>query len=307
MDKIQHLIGSDAFSDLLSKNLTTLQHIVNSEDKFLHNVTRLPVDLIHNLKLTAAEELIKHKFQPADQIVPWKRISTGCQNIDNILKGGIPVSGIVEIYGCSGVGKTQFCLQLALQIQLQYQLEEEQKDVIFISTEDVFPTKRLNQLARAFNEKYNANINFEDHIYLDHIADIVHLKNCLINRVPNFLESKNVGLIVIDSVAGLFRSENENCNYASRSQEFNLISKVLNNLQDQYQLAILVVNQVTDNIEMGISEPCLGLSWANNVTCRFCMSRNNISSIRKFEVIFAPDLPTSSTYVIIKEDGISNV
>lgn len=38
--------------------------------------------------------------------------------IDSITRGGLPVNGITEIYGESGVGKTQFCLQLCLMVQL---------------------------------------------------------------------------------------------------------------------------------------------------------------------------------------------
>lgn len=50
-------------------------------------------------------------------IEPCKYLKTGCTNIDDIIKG-IPVnSGITEIYGESGSGKTQLALHLSLQVQ----------------------------------------------------------------------------------------------------------------------------------------------------------------------------------------------
>ena len=47
-----------------------------------------------------------------------RKIGTGCESIDEILHGGVPVNGIVELFGKSGVGKTQFCIQLSLMVQL---------------------------------------------------------------------------------------------------------------------------------------------------------------------------------------------
>lgn len=48
----------------------------------------------------------------------WKRVSTGCRQVDRLLSGGVPCRGITELAGQSGSGKTQLCLQLALTVQL---------------------------------------------------------------------------------------------------------------------------------------------------------------------------------------------
>lgn len=45
-------------------------------------------------------------------------ITTGCEQIDKVLGGGLFKYGITEISGESGCGKTQFCLQIALTVQL---------------------------------------------------------------------------------------------------------------------------------------------------------------------------------------------
>lgn len=45
-------------------------------------------------------------------------ITTGCQELDEVLGGGIPVRGITEVAGESSSGKTQLALQLALHTQL---------------------------------------------------------------------------------------------------------------------------------------------------------------------------------------------
>lgn len=91
--------------------------------------------------------------------------------MDAVTRGGIAVHGITEIVGCSGVGKTQFCLHLSLMTQLPDYLGGLGKSVVYICTEDVFPAKRLKELASTFSLK--CQINFEDNIFIEHIADVV--------------------------------------------------------------------------------------------------------------------------------------
>lgn len=44
--------------------------------------------------------------------------TTGCSVLDHKMNGGIPVGGIIEVWGDAASAKTQFCLQLALTAQL---------------------------------------------------------------------------------------------------------------------------------------------------------------------------------------------
>lgn len=98
-------------------------------------LTHLDAEDLKNVVKATAEVVIASKFtiglyfkydvfecdwfeKLAVHLAPWKRISTGCSQIDEIIRGGIPVNGITEIVGPSGVGKTQLCLQLSLMSQL---------------------------------------------------------------------------------------------------------------------------------------------------------------------------------------------
>lgn len=117
-------------------------------------------------------------------------------------------------------------------------------EVVFLCTEDPFPSKRLDQLATAFRLKHNTDFKFEDHIYIKHLTDTVQLHKCLVTELPYFLSTKSAGLIIVDSIAGIYRSDNKNVDYVQRSREFLNICKALNRLQDCYNCAILIVNQV---------------------------------------------------------------
>lgn len=104
-----------------------------------------------------------------------------------------------------------------------------------------------------------------------------------------------VRVIVIDSIAALFRSEFENTplELKRRSSLFFKISGILKSLAKKFGLAVVVTNQVVDLI--GSSEgvngirvgnlnslcssgrrvsPALGLAWANCVNSRLFLSRN---------------------------------
>lgn len=103
------------------------------------------------------------------------------------------MNGITEIVGCSGAGKTQLCLQLSLLCQFPEVNKGDGKKkfahiniaflsgVLYICTEDAFPSKRLAELVEKIPQRYNhyklGNINFKDNIYVEHLVDFVSCDN----------------------------------------------------------------------------------------------------------------------------------
>lgn len=125
-------------------------------------------------------------------------------------------------------------------------------------------------------------------------------------RLPKFLSKTNIGLIVIDSIAAIFRSENLDVDYVKRSQEFHIIVNKLLELGTEHKIAIVCTNQVTDDPDSEKLQPCLGLAWRNLLTCRFRLSRFN-SCIREFSIDFAPDLQPKTCQFMIKDNGLVNI
>lgn len=122
---------------------------------------------------------------------------------------------------------------------------------VYISTEDIFPSKRFHQLAEHFKLTYHIpTVDIEDNLYLSHAADYEQLRRRLSVELPRLLSTRNIGLVVIDSIAGVFRSENETANYTSRGQEIAHIAHILNTLNDKYNFAVVCSNQVSDFIEI---------------------------------------------------------
>ncbi|KAB0804844.1 hypothetical protein PPYR_01814 [Photinus pyralis] len=241
--------------------------------------------------------MLRREFISARDIPAWPRLTTGCPSIDSVTSGGIPINGLTEIAGPSGVGKTQLCLQLAITVQLPAGLG---KGAIYICTEDLFPSKRLHQLAACFSDH-----KVMDNVFVEHISDYEQLRRCCQIRIPMLLLKRPIGLVVIDSIAGVFRSDSATVDYSQRSREFSTIVTSLNKLCLQYGIAVVVTNQVGDNSMKGRSEPCLGLAWSNLVTCRFWISRE-LEGVRNFEVVFAPDLPNKTAQFVIISSGVKD-
>ena len=55
-----------------------------------------------------------------------RTFSTGCPIIDKTLDGGIRLGQVTELYGESGCGKTQLCIQMSLEVQRTFRARAEE-------------------------------------------------------------------------------------------------------------------------------------------------------------------------------------
>ncbi|CAM6120406.1 unnamed protein product [Calypogeia fissa] len=150
-----------------------------------------------------------------------------------------------------------------------------------------------------------------------------------------------VRLLVIDSIAALFRTDFDNRTISALTGRGNLffqISSKLKKLAEKYNLAIVVTNQVTDYFEsteaprrrdaaagaslaaVGTAEvlftsgrrvvPSLGISWAHCVNTRLFLSRFDLSSNRiwrTMQVVFAPHLANVTCNFVVDADGVKGI
>merc|ERR1719281_2153477 len=85
----------------------------------------------------------------AEQQVARIMIGTGCQELDNILEGGLESGSITEVYGEYRCGKTQFCHTLAVTCQKEVDMGGGEGKCLYIDTEGTFRPQRLQQIAEA--------------------------------------------------------------------------------------------------------------------------------------------------------------
>ncbi|KAI0453217.1 DNA repair protein RAD57 [Xylaria acuta] len=190
---------------------------------------------------------------------PWRTISTLDASLDAALGGGVPTGYITEITGESGAGKTQFLLTLLLSVQLPppHGLG---RPALYISTEAALSTKRLSQIL-AQNPSFRTLDTDAARPSLDRVIstvtpDLESQDHILTYQVPVEVARRDVGLIVLDSVAANYRAEFERgsgsgsggggSNMAARSAGLVRLGHLLRELARKHDLAVVVANQVAD-------------------------------------------------------------
>uniref|UniRef100_A0A7N8X171 DNA repair protein n=1 Tax=Mastacembelus armatus TaxID=205130 RepID=A0A7N8X171_9TELE len=266
------------------------------------------------------------------------RLGVGCPVLNELLRGGLPVGGVTELSGESGAGKTQLALQLCLSVQYPTEHKGLNSGAVYISTEDSFPIRRLQQLIREQSSLRSdvppsliSSLQFSDHIYIEHAADLESLQVCLSRRVPLLLARGLVRLVVVDSVAALFRSEFQAADWLERNKQLIAFSSTLHHLSQEFTTPVLCINQVIYTFHSWITHPkasardsvplssnvspALGLAWANQVMVRLMMWRlqetvvrgDQSSVLRKLEVVFAPHLARDSRDTAVWREGVQGV
>lgn len=222
-------------------------------------------------------------------------LSTGCPVFDTFLRGGIMSHGITEVAGESASGKTQLCLQLSLTVQLSQDSGGLSAGAMYVCTEDAFPNRRLVQMVSLLQQRCPdvqlMNIRFTDNVYVEHCADIDQMLTLMSHKVSTLLAAGKIRLVIIDSVAGLFRGADDAVKspattadyFIKRAKKLSSLGSVLHRLSIRHDAVIIAVNQVSDTVNAGSrfgqvergsdKVPALGLSWANVVTTRLMLSR----------------------------------
>jgi DNA-repair protein XRCC3 len=137
-----------------------------------------------------------------------------------------------------------------------------------------------------------------DNIFVEAIQTPDELLDFLKDRLPNLLNmpARPLKLIIIDSIAALFRTEYDNTT-AELGRRTKVLFRVANRLKifaEEHHLSVVVVNQIVDffkapdcgfqdQSQMGNLEiletsgrrvvPALGLAWANCISTRIFLSR----------------------------------
>lgn len=156
-----------------------------------------------------------------------ERLATGCEPIDTLLNGGIEKGIINNIYGESGTGKTNFCIQVAVRVA------EQGKTPVYIDTEGGFSPERFLQMST--EEALDRLLYREATSFEEQIAVIKELEE---------LETDNLGLIIVDSAVSLYRLNVNGENASEVNQKLSQQLSTLSKLARKHNIPVVVTNQV---------------------------------------------------------------
>ncbi|KFP05616.1 DNA repair protein XRCC3 [Calypte anna] len=340
MDWDQCDLNPKVIAALKKADIKSIKEILNLSGADLQRLMKLSSADIQCLLKTVSHMLRRNSMLTALQLYQDKdhlssqhqKLSLGCSVLNNLLKGGIPLVGITELAGESSAGKTQIGLQLCLCVQYPYKYGGLESGAVYICTEDAFPSKRLQQLIDQ-QHKLRADvpaetiqkIKFGNNIFIEHAADLDTFQNCITNRISLLLTRGMVRLVVIDSIAALFRCEFGASESVLRGRYLQTFGAQLHRLSTRFRTPIMCINQKSlmpiffnSVVDKRVS-PALGITWANQLLMRLMASRvpqpeqslgvvsHHTGSVRTLRVVFAPHLPPSFCYYTVNLEGVRGI
>ena len=262
--------------------------------------------------------------------------------------------GLTELVGEAGACKSQLAFQLLLQVQLPLPPSSPPLPSgfdrspygldgcgVYLSTEGSAPIGRLQQLQDGIRRRlpWTADYDFLDSAFVWPLRTVEELE-AAVERLPQRVAEHRLRLVVLDSIAGLFRLDDSASSASSSSAASTKaeclfrLSAALRRLSAVHHLCVVVCNQVTDLFHSGDQQalerwamessgrlvvPALGLTWANCINCRVGLTRkgggrggggagqDTADLSRSMEVLFAPHLPQRRLRFEVDGEGVRGI
>jgi len=206
-----------------------------------------------------------------------------------------PNNGIIEICGLAGSGKSNMTFHIAVQMYFS----NPNRKVVYINTEGPFPNERLRKIA-SYNhtqEEVDEFMAYFQIIKAEYVNELCEIINTTIPAI--FVEAKDSppSLVIIDSIAALFRLEFSQAQIKQRTQLLFDISTTLKWISTAYNALIITTNQATANMNPFTSfvqdwVPSLGLSWSYCINTRLVLTKTSM----KREISLKRDNGSYETY-----------
>ncbi len=165
-----------------------------------------------------------------------QRLSTGARVFDDLLGGGFEPRVITQIYGGPASGKSVLCILAAVSCL------RAGRGVIFIDTEG-FSVERFRQVAGDDAEQLaHELILYEPHDF--------EQQGIMIAGIGRHLQGGRIGLIVMDSATGLYRTRFEKGGEVIRRLTRQMLQ--LLGYAKKYNIPVLITNQVYMDVQKNI-------------------------------------------------------
>ncbi|KAG2146951.1 P-loop containing nucleoside triphosphate hydrolase protein [Suillus bovinus] len=239
-----------------------------------------------------------------------EKFTTGDAELDSMLGGGIRTGMLWEVVGESAAGKTQLALQLSLLVQLPPSLGGVLGSAFYLTVASQLQTTRMEQILNNHPLLSPPLCSFAN-IQHASVPTIEKLIFVLSKSLPQYISandqnspsSRPLKLIVIDAIAELFHTSKRTTTQflVERSRRLSEIGMLLHSLASKHQIAVLVLNEVSDTIDRDTApldsgqigykdqfrwfgragsilgedrkEATLGLVWSNQLNVRIFLSR----------------------------------
>lgn len=237
-------------------------------------------------------------------------ITTGSRELDKLLNGGIETGSLTELIGEFRTGKTQLCHTLAVTCQLPVSANGAEGKCLYIDTESTFRPERVLSVAGRY--KMNETDVLKN-ICTARAYNTDHQMN-LLSQAAGMMMKSRFSLVIIDSATAHYRTDySGRGELANRQMHLGKFLRSLQNLANEFGVAVVLTNQVVANVDQGPmmmmgdnKKPIGGNIMAHASTTRLFLKKGR-GETRICKVYDSPNLREADATFAINADGIGDV
>lgn len=258
--------------------------------------------------IEAARKSEKIDFETAYDVLERRkdvgRITVGSKAFDELIAGGIETQSLTEVFGEFGSGKSQVSHEIAVTVQLPKEQGGLEGECVFIDTENTFRPERIEQIADAFE------LDHEEVLQKIHIARAFNSSHQMLmaEKVNELIQSGvNIKLIIVDSLMAHFRAEYVGReSLAVRQQKLNQHLHALQQLANNYNIAVFITNQVQARPDAFFGSPtkAIGGHVLGHASTYRIWLKKGLAGKRIARLVDSPHLPEGECVFKITTDGI---
>jgi DNA repair protein RadA len=260
------------------------------------------------------------------------KLTWGVPAIDDLLGGGVETQSITEVYGQFGSGKSQVTHQLSVNVQLPRELGGLEGSAIFIDTEDTFRPERIDDMVRGLDSDAQAATmrlhgidgspedDFAIEALIESVLNNIHVAKAFNSNHQMLLAQKAkelvgksmdskfpIRLVSVDSLTAHFRAEYiGRGTLATRQQKLNKHLHDLMKINDLYNVATLVTNQVSSNPDAFFGDPTrpIGGNILGHTSTFRLYLRKSKGTKRVVRLVDAPNLADGEAIMLVEGGGL---
>uniref|UniRef100_A0A8C6P8Y9 Meiotic recombination protein DMC1/LIM15 homolog n=1 Tax=Nothobranchius furzeri TaxID=105023 RepID=A0A8C6P8Y9_NOTFU len=305
----KHGINMADIKKLKSVGICTVKGIQMTTRKALCNIKGLSEAKVEKIK-EAAGKMLNVGFLTAFEYSAKRKqvfhVTTGSQEFDKLLGGGVESMAITEAFGEFRTGKTQLSHTLCVTAQLPGEDGYSGGKVIFIDTENTFRPDRLRDIADRFNVDHDAVL---DNVLYARAYTSEHQMELLDFVAAKFHEEGGI----IDSIMALFRVDfSGRGELAERQQKLaQMLSRLQKISEGVNKTPVFVTNQMTADPGAGMTfqadpkKPIGGHILAHASTTRISL-RKGRGEMRIAKIFDSPDMPENEATFAISGGGVTD-
>ncbi len=259
-------------------------------------------------KLLEDNGLIRKSDMSTNELWEYQKaypvISTKCDEVDNLISGGVRPEATYEVYGEFGAGKTQFCNSLTVETI------HDGNNVIWIDCEDTFKPNRIAEMLKAReyaenDEEVGEHLNQITYLYCPNTEQLMGT----INGLSKILDDRKPKLVILDGAIGQFREEYlGRGTLAERQMQIARLMSHIKNISFYFRCAVVFTNQVQSDPSMMFGDPIKPIGGnvvAHASTYRLYFKKSGKKRLAR--MIDSPEHAMADAEYILDAKGMSNV